>query len=211
MQKQSTLLVNLAALALPLSALSISNAQETEEQREDGRAAAVPAGDIEEVVVVGRLLSAAESLVDERIELPFSADFLGADVITRAGDTEIGSALRRVPGLTLIDGKFVYVRGLGERYSSVTINGAAVPSPELTRSVIPLDLFPTSIVDSVKIQKSPSPDQPAAFGGGAIDIRTNSIPDGPVATVSIGTGFNNESDSAAWRMLRPCTRPCSTA
>ena len=194
MQKQSTLLATLAALAL-LFPLSIGSTQETGEQSEDGQPAA-QAGDIEEVVVVGRLLSAAESLVDERIELPFSADFLGAEVITRAGDTNIAAALRRVPGLTLIDGKFVYVRGLGERYSSVTVNGAAVPSPELTRSVIPLDLFPTSIVESVKIQKSPSPDQPAAFGGGAIDIRTNSIPDGPVATVSIGTGFNNESDSA---------------
>ena len=148
---------------------------------------------IEEVVVVGRLLSAAESLTDERIELPFSADFLGAEVIARAGDTNIGAALRRVPGITLVDGKFVYVRGLGERYSSVTVNGAAVPSPDLTRSVIPLDLFPTSIVESIKIQKSPSPDQPAAFGGGAIDIRTKSIPDGPIVSLSGSLGFNDEA------------------
>ena len=94
------------------------------------------------MVVTGRFLSAAESLVAERITVPFSADFLGADVIGRAGDPDIASALRRVPGLTVVDGKFVYVRGLGERYSSVTVNNAAVPSPELTRSVIPLDLFP---------------------------------------------------------------------
>ena len=92
-----------------------------------------PPGDIEEVVVVGRLLSAAEALTDERIELPFSADFLGFEVMARAGDTDIAQALRRVPGLTVIDGKFVYVRGLGERYSSVLVNGVAVPSPDLTR------------------------------------------------------------------------------
>jgi outer membrane receptor protein involved in Fe transport len=150
---------------------------------------------IEEVVVVGRFLSAAESLVTERLTVPFSAEFLGADVIARAGDPDIASALRRVPGLTVVDGKFVYVRGLGERYSSVTVNSAAVPSPELTRSVIPLDLFPTSIVDSIKIQKSPSPDQPAGFGGGAIDIRTSSLPIDVVADVSIGLGFNDISDS----------------
>lgn len=149
---------------------------------------------MEEVFAVGRLQSAAESLAEERLRLPVSADFLGADVIARAGDPDIGAALRRVPGLTLLDGKFVYVRGLGERYSTVLVNGAAVPSPELTRSVIPLDLFPTSIVDSVKIQKSPSPDVPAAFGGGTIDIRTTSIPNDVVAKLEIGMGFNGISD-----------------
>lgn len=132
-----------------------------------GTAAAQPAIEppvMEEVVAVGRFLSAAESLTSERLELPVSADFLSADVISRAADPDIGSALRRVPGVTLVDGKFVYVRGLGERYSTVLINGAAVPSPDLTRSVVPLDLFPTSIVESIKIQKSPSPESTAAFG-----------------------------------------------
>lgn len=153
-----------------------------------------PAAAIEEVVAVGRFLSAAESLSAERLDLPVSADFLGADVIARAGDPDIASALRRVPGITLIDGKFVYVRGLGERYSSVLVNGAAVPSPDLTRSVIPLDIFPTSIVDSIKIQKSPSPDATAAFGGGMIDVRTISVPRDVVASFNIGLGFNSLSD-----------------
>jgi TonB-dependent receptor len=150
--------------------------------------------EMEEVIAVYRLLSAAESLTNERINLPFSADFLGAEVMSRTGDPDIGQALRRVPGLTLIDGKFVYIRGLGERYSQVLVNGASVPSPDLTRSVVPLDLFPTSIVDSVKIQKSPSPDQPAAFGGGSIDIRTTALPNDVVATFQIGSGFNDMSD-----------------
>jgi outer membrane receptor protein involved in Fe transport len=148
---------------------------------------------VEEVVVTGRLKSGAAALTDERIEVPFSADYLSFEVMARAGDSDIAAALRRVPGLTVIDGKFVYVRGLGERYSAVTVNGAAVPSPELTRSVVPLDLFPTTIVESVKIAKSPSPDQPANFGGGAIDIRTRGIPDDLVASVEVGLGFNDDS------------------
>ena len=152
--------------------------------------------EIEEVIAVGRFQSAAEALVTERLTVPYSADFLGADVIARAGDPDIAQALRRVPGLTVVDGKFVYVRGLGERYSSVTVNRAAVPSPELTRSVIPLDLFPTSIVESIKIQKSPSPDQPANFGGGVIDIRTTSIPSEAVVSARIGLGSNNISDGS---------------
>ncbi len=149
---------------------------------------------MEEVFAVGRLQSAAESLTEERLRLPVSADFLSPEVMARAGDPDIGAALRRVPGLTLVDGKFVYVRGLGERYSTVLINGAAVPSPELTRSVIPLDLFPTSIVESVKIQKSPSPDVPAAFGGGMIDIRTLSIPNDVVVSFDLGMGVNGISN-----------------
>jgi outer membrane receptor protein involved in Fe transport len=161
---------------------------------ETGRAQDEPPAGIEEVLAVGRLQSAAESLTMERMTLPVSADFLGAEAIARAGDPDIASALRRVPGLTLIDGKFVYVRGLGERYTSVLVNGGAVPSPDLTRSVIPLDLFPTSIVESIKIQKSPSPDALAAFGGGLIDVRTTSVPESAVAELSFGLGFNSVSD-----------------
>ena len=151
-------------------------------------------GLIDEVITTGRLKSGAAALTDERMEVPFSADYLSFETMTRAGDSDIAAALRRVPGLTVIDGKFVYVRGLGERYSSVTVNGASVPSPDLTRSVIPLDLFPTSIVESVKIQKSPSPDQPASFGGGSIDIRTTSIPDELIADISVSLGYNDISD-----------------
>lgn len=160
--------------------------------QEDDSLAAKPV--LEEVVVVGRLQSVAASLTDERLELPYSADFLGFEAISRAGDSTIGAALRRVTGLTLVDNKFIYVRGLGERYSSVTVNGAAVPSPDLARSVIPLDLFPASIVESLKVQKSWSQSLPANFGGGAIDIRTRSVPSGPVANFTIGTGYNSISD-----------------
>lgn len=150
---------------------------------------------IEEVVVTGRLKSVASSIVDERLEIPYSADFLGFEAIERAGDSTIAGALRRLPGLTLIDSKFIYIRGLGERYSSVTVNGAVVPSPDLARSVIPLDLFPTSIVESLKVQKAFGSSLPANFGGGAIDIRTKSFPKAPLASFSLGTGGDSISNS----------------
>ncbi|MGQ9427339.1 TonB-dependent receptor domain-containing protein [Gilvimarinus sp. F26214L] len=150
---------------------------------------------IEEIVVTTRLKDSAAELVMERMEQPFSAEILGVDQIVRVGDSDVAAALRRVTGLTLIGGQYVYVRGLGERYSSTTLNGAHVPSPELSRNVIPLDLFPTSILSSVKVHKAYSPDQPAAFGGGNIDIRTRGVPNGPVFNVSFGTGWDsNYSD-----------------
>ena len=93
---------------------------------------------------------------------------------------------RRVTGLTLKDGKFIYVRGLGERYSSTSLNGAIVPSPDPTRNVVPLDMFPASIIESLSVQKSASADRPAAFGGGHVDILTLSTPVEPFVKVSLG-------------------------
>ena len=102
--------------------------------------------------------------------------------------------MRRVPGLTLVNDQFIYVRGLGERYSSVLLNGAQVPSPDLTRNVIPLDIFPTEIIQALSVQKGYSPEMPAAFGGGNVNIITRGIPNGPVFNVEIGSGMNSDSN-----------------
>ena len=89
--------------------------------------------------------------------------------------------------------KYVYIRGLGERYSQSTLNRAQIPSPDLTRNVIPLNVFPTSIVESLRVQKAWSADLPANFGGGAVDIRTKGIPDALSFKFEAGVGHNSES------------------
>src|SRR5688572_924864 len=162
---------------------------------EGGNAAAdgQPPTGIEEIVTIGRLRSTALDVVGARLEEDVVTDFLGAEAISRVGDSTVSAALRRVPGLTLVNEQFVYVRGLGERYSSVQLNGAQVPSPDLTRNVIPLDIFPTEIIDALDVQKGYSPEVPAAFGGGNINIRTRSIPNGPILNVEIGSGFNSDA------------------
>lgn len=147
---------------------------------------------IDEIVVTGRTRRAATALVDERIEKPVVVDLLGADQISRVGDSTVATALRRVPGISLV-GDFIYIRGLGERYSSTTLNGAYVPSPDLSRNVIPLDIFPAEIIDSISIQKGYTVDRPAAFGGGNIDIRTRRAPDSFVLALQAGSGWNSES------------------
>ncbi len=154
-------------------------------------------GQIEEVVVFGRLQSAAGDIVAERMNHEAATDIIGSTQIGRIGDSNVASALRRVPGVTLVDGKFVYVRGLGERYSSSLLNGAQVPSPDLTRNVLPLDIFPTSVVESIAVQKTYSADMPAGFGGGNVDIRTQGIPNEPVFSIEIGTSYNSESTGDA--------------
>ncbi|MBD2857914.1 TonB-dependent receptor plug domain-containing protein [Spongiibacter sp. KMU-158] len=149
---------------------------------------------LEEVVVVGRMKSAAQDIVIERMESEQVVDFIGAEQIARVGDSTVAQAVRRVPGLTLVDGKYVYVRGLGERYASTLLNGASVPSPDLTRSVLPLDILPSSIVSSIAVQKTFSADMPANFGGGSVDIRTNGIPNFRTFTLELSGGFNSISD-----------------
>ncbi|MEL0035717.1 MAG: TonB-dependent receptor [Gammaproteobacteria bacterium] len=154
---------------------------------------------IEEVVVSGtRLKGTATAVLEERKNQAFVSDILGADQISRTGDSDAASALRRVTGLTLVDGKFIYVRGLGERYSSTQLNGAAVPSPDPTRNVIPLDLFPSDIIESLSVQKAYSPSMPASFGGGNVDIRLKSIPNQYIMSMSVNLGSNTDNFDDAY-------------
>ncbi len=131
----------------------------------------------EYVVLEPHIAGSIASIMDEQRNTSAVSNVLGTEQIARAGDSDVASALKRASGLTLVNGKFVFIRGLGERYSSTLVNGASVPSPDPTRRVVPLDLFPTSVLDSVMIQKSYSSDRPGEFAGGTIELRTRSIPD----------------------------------
>lgn len=138
-----------------------------------------PAGlELPEYVVVEPFVEGSlAAFVEERRTSAAVTDILGAEQISRAGDSDAAGALKRVTGLTLVDGKFVYVRGLGERYSSTLLNGAQVPSPDPTRRVVPLDLFPTEVLQGIVVQKTYSADMPAEFGGGTIQLRTRGVPE----------------------------------
>ena len=174
--------------ALSLAVSSIVYAQG------DVETIAVPTQAIEEMMVLGRLRSSAQDRVAERMEMDIAVDILGSEQMTRIGDSTAAVALKRVPGVTLVDGKYVYVRGLGERYSSSLLNGATVPSPDLTRNVLPLDIFPASIIESIAVQKAYSAKNPATFGGGNIDIRTNGIPQDVVIAFELSGGIHSLSE-----------------
>ena len=147
---------------------------------------------IEELNVVGRRTDSETDVESERILLDVQADFIDSEFITRVGDSNAAALLRRMPGLTIAQDKFVYVRGLGERYSSAQLNGSSVPSPDITRNVIPLDIFPADIIDSMKVQKGYSPELGASFGGGNVDIRTKRVPETGLFHVEIKTGTNSK-------------------
>jgi outer membrane receptor protein involved in Fe transport len=121
------------------------------------------------------------------------ASFLSSADLARQGDANAALALTRLSGLSVVDGKFAYVRGLGDRYSAALLNGSPLPSPEPLRRTVPLDLFPSSVLDGAAVQKTYSADLPGEFGGGLINLRTLRRPDAPFFTLKTGTGYNTES------------------
>lgn len=129
--------------------------------------------ELEEFVVLApHVEGSLASLVAEKKNTSSIADIVGSDEMSKKGDSNAAAALKRVSGITLVDGQNIYVRGLGERYSNVELNSMHLPSPNPTKRVVPLNIFPSSVIGSLKVQKSFSPDIPGNFAGGYIDIRT---------------------------------------
>lgn len=123
-----------------------------------------------------RVQGGIADLIEETKNSGVMLNLIGAEQMSKAGDSDAASALSRVTGLTIVDGRFVYVRGMGERYSVSYLNGAKLPSPELDKRVVPLDLFPTTVLESLVIQKTYSPDLYGDFAGGSVGLRTAGIP-----------------------------------
>ncbi len=150
--------------------------------------AAPPPGEAtEEIIVQGRFIP------NEIRDTPEVVSVLTAEDLQRSGDDNAAQALTRVTGLSLVSGRFVYVRGLGERYSQALLNGSPLPSPEPLQRVVPLDLFPASILASTTVQKTYSAKYPGEFGGGVIDLNTVGIPDSSYFNVGIGISADTET------------------
>lgn len=145
------------------------------------------------VVVVPFIEGSLASVLEERKQNNSVANYLSMEQISKSGDSDAAGALKRVTGLTLVDGKFIYVRGLGERYSSTLLNGANLPSPDPTRRVVPLDLFPTGIIESIEVQKGYAASLPAEFGGGSVTLKTINIPQDNFLKVGLSYGHNTQT------------------
>lgn len=122
---------------------------------------------------------------------PVIVSNVSAQEITKTQDTNAGEVIRRVPGVSLIDDKFVMVRGLSQRYNNVWINGGAVPSSEADSMAFSFDLIPSSQIDNMQIVKTPSPEYPADYTGGFITITTKDIPAENTAELSVGGNWND--------------------
>jgi hypothetical protein len=113
-----------------------------------------------------------------------------AEQIQKSPDANAAQAVQRVSGVTIQDNKYVFVRGLGERYTTTSLNGARVPSPEPERKVVPLDLFPAGLLQTITTSKTFTPDQPGDFAGASVDIRTREYPARRTTTYAWTSGYN---------------------
>jgi hypothetical protein len=124
---------------------------------------------------------------------PEVVSVLSNEDIARTGEGDIAGALSRVTGISVVGNGFVYVRGLGDRYSLALLNGSPLPSPEPMRRAVPLDLFPTSVIASSVVQKTYSPTFTGEFGGGVINLTTLSSPKTPFFSASVGLSGDTET------------------
>ena len=154
---------------------------------EDEADVSIPGGADAEIVVTGRFTPNIVRATPEVVSVLSSAD------IARTGEGDIAGSLQRVTGLSVVGGGFVYVRGLGDRYSLALLNGSPLPSPEPLKRVVPLDIFPSNVIDSTLVQKSFSANFPGEFGGGVINLTTKAIPRESFLTVSGGIGWDSET------------------
>jgi TonB dependent receptor/Carboxypeptidase regulatory-like domain/TonB-dependent Receptor Plug Domain len=124
---------------------------------------------------------------------PVVSDAVTAEQMSKTTDSNAADALQRVTGLSVVDGKYVFVRGLGERYSSTQVNGSTVSSPEPNRRVVPLDVFPAGVLDQVVVQKTYTPDQDAEFAGGVVNLSTKDFLEGRAYTQSVSIGYSSNA------------------
>jgi outer membrane receptor protein involved in Fe transport len=120
-----------------------------------------------------------------------------AEQISKSPDGDAAQAVKRVSGVTVQDGKYVFVRGLGERYTTASLNGARVPSPEPEKRVVPLDMFPAGLLQTITTSKTFTPDQQGDFSGALVDIRTKEFPATRSGTLQIGSGYANGATGAS--------------
>jgi TonB dependent receptor-like, beta-barrel/Carboxypeptidase regulatory-like domain/TonB-dependent Receptor Plug Domain len=113
-----------------------------------------------------------------------------AEQIAKSPDSDAAQAVQRVSGVTVRDGKYVFVRGLGERYTTTSLNGARVPSPEPEKKEVPLDLFPSNLLESITTSKTFTPDQPGDFSGAQVNLKTRSFPADRILQLSVTGGWN---------------------
>ena len=149
---------------------------------------------LNEVVVTATYNKAsANALYSKQKTMVAMSDGISADLVKKTSDNNMAQVLRRVSGVTIDNGKYVNVRGMGERYNNVQLNGASLPSTEPNRRNFAFDVIPSGLVDNVTIAKTFTPDLPGEFIGGLIEVQTLAVPSKKFFDISLGTGMNTQS------------------
>jgi hypothetical protein len=146
-----------------------------------------------EVEVRARDGDARLSILEERRAASAVSEIISAEEMRRDVRSDAASVLSRSVGLSVVQNKYVYVRGLGERYSHTMLDGATLPTPEPDRRVVPLDLIPANLLREVHVVKSFTPDQPGEFSGGIVRLQTQDFPSAGTLAIGFSTGGNSQT------------------
>ncbi len=121
------------------------------------------------------------------------SDSIGSGQFERLAASNAAEAMAKVTGASLVDGKYVLIRGLGDRYANTLLNGAVVPTADPEKRAVQMDQFPADLLESIVTTKSFTPDQPGSFSGGSVNLRTKSFPEHFFFTSSVTAGFNDRT------------------
>lgn len=147
--------------------------------------------ELSEVVITASAMRDTESgIMTFRRKSANVLDGVSNQTFRKTGDRDLASAMGRVTGVSVQGGKFVYVRGLGDRYTRTTLNGMTIPGLDPDRNDVQIDIFPTSVLENVIVYKTFSPDLPGDFTGGIVDVETKKFPEEKSTSVSLGFRFN---------------------
>lgn len=149
---------------------------------------------LDEVVVTAEAVRSSENaLLTVQKKSAKVLDAISSDQFSRNGDNDAAAAVKRVTGVTVESGKYVYVRGLGDRYSKAILNGADIPGLDPNRNSVQMDLFPSNLIDNIIVYKSFTPDLTGEFAGGLVNVETKDFPDRFTFQFSGSLGYNDQS------------------
>ncbi|MCD4793289.1 MAG: TonB-dependent receptor [Bacteroidales bacterium] len=136
------------------------------------------ASEISEVTISANAVTNTESAINTfQKKSSGLLNGISSQQISKLGDSDAASALKRISGVSISDGKYVFVRGLSDRYSKVTLNGAEIPGLDPNKNTVQMDMFPSNIIDNIIVYKSFTPDLPASFTGGYVNVTTKKYPE----------------------------------
>lgn len=155
---------------------------------------------------ISAVAATSEMVTQERKLAAAVSDGISGQEIRRSTASDAAGAMQQVTGVSIVESGYVYVRGLGERYSATMLNNAMIPTTEPERRVVPLDLFPAALIDNIKVLKTYTPDLPGEFSGGLVQMTTIEFPTKPVLRVSGSTGVNMVTSFKNFRTYRGGSR-----
>nr|MBN2276115.1 TonB-dependent receptor [candidate division Zixibacteria bacterium] len=143
------------------------------------------------VVTATALKNTEANLLRQRQKSPTISDAISSEAISKSGSGDAAEAMTRVTGASVVGGKYVFVRGLGGRYSNARLNGTAIPNADPDNQAVQMDLFPTGLLDNVTVEKTFTPDKPGNFSGGSVDLQTRDMPEALSLSFSSSLKYNS--------------------